>query len=274
MITILIRCSNDYRVLECIRSIRETSPNSPIVVSMTPNNRLRKAVLETGAGCCIVPRHNAAITNNKGLEFVKTDKVVVTDADTIFEKNTLNLLRRALDKYDVVKPVLVFRSGMKPLYFSLVANLRTFFNDNATKMYIPGVAFSLKIKHRIGGYFFDEKVPWGEDSDFSYRVNENRLRIKVVGRAILYHPSVSVIHDLADAFLIGSKKQNDNAEPKVPLKRFKLYRKLLASYGIPTLIYGTIWYLFFDLGRVLRRAKPIYNRAEIFSWMILSKKKY
>ncbi len=274
MITVLIRCSDDYRVLDCIGSIKSTSSNSPIIVSMTPNRKLREAVMKTGVGCCVVPRYNAAITNNRGLRLVKTRKVIVTDADTIFEEKTIGLLDKALDKYDVVKPRLVFRSEKSSQYFSPVANLRTFFNDNEQKMYIPGLAFNLKIKKRIGGYYFDEQIPWGEDSDFSDRVEKNGLKTKVVKKAILYHPSVNIIHDLADAFLIGLKKNDKNfISQKIIAKRIKFFRKLLSkNYGLPTLFYSFIWYFFFDLGRMFRPIKPFRHKLEHISWIALSKK--
>ncbi len=278
MISVLIRCSDDYRVLDCIASIKSTSPRSPIIVSMTPNKRLQKSVISTGVNCCVVPRYNAAITNNKGIELVKTKKVIITDADTVFEKRTINLLDRALEKYDVVKLRLIFRSGINSTYFSPVANLRTFFNDNDQKMYIPGLAFNLNIKNRIGGYYFDEQIPWGEDSDFSDRVKKAGLKTKVIEKAILYHPSVDMSHDLADALLIGLKKNdNDFINGRIISKRVKFFTKLASkSYGLPTLIYGFIWYLFFDLGKLLRVVKPIRHKLEQISWLVLSatKNKY
>jgi hypothetical protein len=275
MISILIRCSDDYRVLDCIASIKSTSPKSPIIVSMTPNKRLQESIISVGVTYCIVPKHNAAITNNKGLELVKTDKVIITDADTLFEKEAINLLDKALGKYDVVKPRLVFRPETNFSYFSPVANLRTFFNDNDKKMYIPGLAFNLSIKSKIGGYFFDEQIPWGEDSDFSDRVERRGLKTKVIEASILYHPSVDMLHDLADAFLIGLKKKDKEFINKnIISKRIKFFKKLASKgYGFPTLVYGFVWYLFFDLGRLLRVIKPIRRKLEQISWMALSSEK-
>jgi len=273
MITVLIRCSDDYRVFDCISSIKSTSRQSPVIVSMTPNRKLQNAVIKTGVNHCIVPRHNAAITNNRGLELMKTKKVIVTDADTVFEKGTISLIDKALDKYDVVKPRLVFRSERSSPYLSPVANIRTFFNDNDQKMYIPGLAFSLSIKDKIGGYYFDEKIPWGEDSDFSDRAEKNGLKTRVVKKAVLYHPSVDLSHDLADAFLIGLKKHDkDLISRKIVAKRIKFFRKLAArKYGLPTLLYGFMWYLFFDLSKLLRLLKPIRSKLERLSWVVLSK---
>lgn len=274
MITVLIRCSDDYRVLDCISSIKSTSPHSPIVVSMTPNKRLQNAVIETGAKCCVVPRYNAAITNNKGLELVKTKKVIITDADTVFEEKTISLLDKALDKFDVVKPRLVFRSQDKSAYFSPVANLRTFFNDNDQKMYIPGLSFKLRIKSKIGGYYFDERIPWGEDSELSNRVGKSGLKTKVVKGAILYHPAVDITHDLADALMIGLKKYDQNLINKeIISKRIKFFKKLVSrKYGIPTLLYGFFWYLFFDLGRLLKLIKPLRSKLEKLIWLVLSRR--
>lgn len=278
MTSVLIRCSDDYRVLDCIASIKSTSPRSPIVVSMTPNGRLQKSIISTGVNCCVVPRHNAAVTNNRGLKLVRTTNVIVTDADTIFEKRSISLLDEALDKYDVVKPRLIFRSETNSPYFSPVANLRTFFNDNDQKMYIPGLAFNMSVKGKIGGYYFDEKIPWGEDSDFSDRAERIGLKTKVIEKAVLYHPAVDISHDLADAFLIGLKKHDKEVfSQKIVSKRIKFFRKLAAKkYGLSTLFYGFMWYLFFDLGKLFRVIKPIRSKLEQLSWVLLSKrdKKY
>jgi len=272
MISVLIRCSDDYRVLECINSVLKTSPTTLIIVSMTPNYSLRKAISKTGASCCIVPKYNAAITNNRGLKLVKKGKVIITDADTIFETGAIKQLSNALGKYDVAKPRLVFRSKNKFPYFSTIANLRTFFNDNKTKMYIPGLSFNLNIKNKIGGYYFDEKIPWGEDSEFSDRVNKHNLRTAVIKNSILYHPTVDLAHDLADAFLIGSKKQEKDIKNTKSSKRLKIYKKILSSYGVLTLFYGMLWYLLFDLGKMLRKTVPGQKKTELLSWKILSRR--
>lgn len=271
MITVLIRCSDDFRVFDCITSINNTIKKCPIVVSTTHNLSLEKKLISKGIVHCVVPKCNAAVTNIEGLKLIKTNKVIITDCDTIFEKNTIRLLDIALDKYDVVKTKLVFRSNIMSKKTSPVANLRTFFNDNDERMYIPGFAFNLSIKAKIGGYFFDKNIPWGEDSEFSDRVTKSNLKTKVIKKAILYHPSVGIIHDLADAFLIGSKKNNGNFSIYILVKRLKFFSRLASTHNLLTFLYGLIWYFFFDSGRISSRFTNIKKKLEIISWNILRK---
>ncbi|MFH1863425.1 MAG: hypothetical protein ABIJ85_00740, partial [bacterium] len=174
---------------------------------------------------------------------------------------------------DVVKPRLIFRLKVFPGYFSPAANLRTFFNDNDEKMYIPGISFRMDIKDKIGGYFFDKNITWGEDSEFSDRVTQYKLKTKVINKALLYHPSVGAVHDLTDAFLIGLKKYKSKSKTNVLAKRLKFCVKLLTTFGIPTVLYGILWYSLFDIGKVIAKTKKLQRQAELISWKVLKEKK-
>lgn len=272
MISVVIRCSDDFRVLHCIDSIKETAPQAQIIVSMTANKNLKKAVESKGVNFCIVPKHNAAITNIRGLALTRNEKVIVTDADTQFEKNTINLIEKALDKHDVVKPRLVFRSKKNNPFSKAIASLRTFFNDREEKMYIPGVSFKKEINNKIGGYIFDKDIPWGEDAEFSRRVIRNKLKTKVIKDGILYHPSVDPMHDLADAFLIGfNKYSKEETIQKVISKRFSFHKKVYMSYGLSTLAYSLLWYFFFDLGKIFQQLGVSKETVENNFWKLISK---
>lgn len=273
MITVLIRCSDDYRVLECINSIKRTSFSTPVIVSMTPNRKLKNKIGKLKITTCIVPKHNAALTNNIGLSLVKTKKVIITDSDTVFEKNTIKHLENGLNKYDVVKPRLIFLKDVNQFFSALIADLRTFFNDNNDKMYIPGLAFNLNIKSKIGGYYFDKRIPWGEDSEFSDRVTTSNLKLKHIKKAVLYHPSIEIKHDLSDAFLIGLKKTSNKDNIYAFLdKRINFYKKLLNLFGAKTFLYGLLWYSFFDLGKLFKNFRKVQKRVEMIAWDILSNK--
>ncbi len=271
MITVLIRISDDYRVLKCIDSIRKTSLSSQIIVSMTPNKFLEKIIKELGIRYCIVPKKNVSVTTNRGLELVKTPKVIVTDCDTIFDKNCINKLDKALDRYDVVKPKLIFQTK-KGFFNKSVANLRTYFN-NGPKMYMPGLSFRLNIKTRIGNHFFDENVAWSEDSEFSNRIEKVNLITHYVKSAQLFHPPLNISHDLADSFLIGAKKYKRQRLGELIQKRIKKYKQIFTLFGLSTTIYGIIWYLFFDLGQMSKGLGPIGIGLQDMAWAIITKKK-
>lgn len=238
---------------------------------MTPNKSLEKIIKELGIRYCIVPPKNVSITTNRGLELVKTPKVIVTDCDTIFDNDCIDKLDKALDLHDIVKPKLTFQTKYGFLSKSVV-NLRTYFN-NSPKMYMPGLSFRLNIKTRIGNHFFDENVAWSEDSEFSNRIEKANLITHYVKTAQLFHPPINISHDLADAFLIGAKKYKGQPLGELIQKRIKKYKQIFTLFGLSTTIYGIIWYLFFDLGQISKRLGPIGIGFQDIAWTVITKKK-
>ncbi len=266
MISVLIR-TQDERVFNCIHSIKNTFPTSKIVISTVPDKTLTTQISALKIKFCVVPRKNGSTTTNKGLELIKTIKVLITDSDTVFDKNCIKLLDNALDKYDVVKSHIVFRND-GTLKSILVANLRTYFNSKSSKMYTPGLGFKMSIKHKIGGYYFDDKVTWSEDSEFSNRVEKNLLKTYVEKRAKLFHPSVSLSHDLASAFLTGAKKLDTKTILQIITNRIKTYREILEVFGTKTLLYGLVWYLFFDFGKLSKYFGKIGLGIQDYFWKL------
>lgn len=267
MISVLIRAGNNDKVFDCIASIKKTYSNSKIRISLTPNKKLENRIAKLRIKYCVVPKRNISITTNKGLELVKTNKVLVTDCDTIFNKDCIKLLEDALDKYDVVKPQIVFQNNGS-LQSILVANLRTYFNSKNRKMFTPGLAFRMSIKNRVGGYYFDNKVVWAEDSEFSNRVEENRLKTHVIKKAKLFHPPVSIKHDLAGAFLIGAKKTETKGLIEMIIKRFITYGGILKNFDTPTLVYGLVWYLLFDFGKLTKHMGTVGEKIQNYFWKL------
>jgi len=264
MISVLIRTQNK-RVFDCIYSIKNTSPTSKIIVSTIPNKSLVKQISKLKIKYCVVSKKNGSMTTNRGLELVQTSKVLITDSDTIFDKNCIKLLDGALDKYDVVKPHIIFQNNGS-LKSILIANLRTYFNSKSRKMYTPGLAFKMSIKYRIGGYYFDNKVAWSEDSEFSNRVEKNMLKTNVVKNAKLFHPSIKLGHDLASAFLTGAKKLDTKTFAEIIFNRLKTYREIFEQFGVNTFIYGLVWYVFFDCGKLSKHLGKIGLMVQNYFW--------
>jgi hypothetical protein len=267
MISVLVRAEKDSKVFRCIGSIRNTSPGSKIVVSLTPNKSIERILTSRGIKYCVVPKKNVSITTNRGLELVETDKVLITDSDTIFAQNCIKLLDAALDNYDVVKPHLIFQRDAS-LLGVLVTNLRNYFNSKNQKMFTPGLAFRMSLKSKIGGYFFDNGVAKAEDSEFSKRLEENNIKRQVVRRAKLFHTPISVKHDLAGALLIGAKKPETKSFPEMLSKRVRIYYDILNSFGLLTLFYGLVWYAFFDLGKLSNYMGGIGKKMQNYFWKL------
>ena len=267
MLSVLIRAGGDDRVFDCIASIKKTAPNSKIKISILANKALEKRVAKLHIKFCVVPRGNASLTTNKGLELVKDSRVLITDSDTVFDTNCIKLLNKALEKYDVVKPQIVFKNNGS-FTSTIVANLRKYFNSRDKKMFTPGLAFKMSIKSKIGGYYFDNKVVWGEDSEFSNRVERAKLRTSVVNKARLFHPPVSLRHDLGGAFLIGAKKPENKSLVKIVIKRFKTLYEILRNFGFPTFIYGFVWYILFDFGKITKHLGSFGKKLQSYFWRL------
>lgn len=266
MISVLIR-TQDKRVFDCIKSVQESSPTSKIVISTVPDKNLVLQISKLKINYCVVSRKNGSITTNKGLELVKTIKVLITDSDTVFDKNCIKLMENALNKYDVVKAHIVFQNDGS-LKSILIANLRTYFNSKSSKMYTPGLAFKMSIKNKIGGYYFDNKVAWSEDSEFSNRVEKNLLKTYVEKKAKLFHPSVSLSHDLASAFLTGAKKLDTKTVSQIIINRIKTHIEIFKGFGIKTLLYGLVWYLLFDCGKLSKYFGKIGLGIQDYFWKL------
>lgn len=267
MISVLIRTGNDNRVFDCIASIKKTSPNSKVKISTLPNKTLERRIAKLHIKYCVVQKGNISLTTNKGLELIKKGKVLITDSDTIFDTNCIKLLDKALEIYEVVKPQIIFKNNGS-IASVLVANLRKYFNSKNNKMFTPGLAFRMSIKNKIGGYYFDNKVAWSEDSEFSNRVERTKLKTFVEKKARLFHPPVSVKHDLGGAFLIGAKKPENKSLVEIIIKRFKTLYEILRDFGFTTLIYCFIWYLFFDFGKITKHLGIIGKKMQSYFWKL------
>jgi len=214
-----------------------------------PSKSLENRISKLHIRYCVVPKRNVSMTTNKGLALVKTNKVLITDSDTLFDKQCIKLIADALDKYEVVKPQIIFQNDGS-LQSILVANLRTYFNAKNQKMFTPGLAFRMSIKNKIGGYYFEL----------------SKLKTSVEKRARLFHPPVDTSHDLAGAFLIGAKKPEVKNLSKIICKRIVTYREILSAFGVLTLLYGLIWYLFFDFGKLTKHAGKIGEKIQRYFW--------
>jgi len=267
MISVLIRAGNDENIFECITSVKKTSPKSQIIISTIANSDLRERIANLKLEYCTVPRKNMSLTSNKGLELIKTNKVLITDSDTIFGKKCIDLLAKALDTYSVVKPQLIFQNNGS-LQSVLVANLRAYFNSKKEKMFTPGLAFRMSIKNKIGGYYFDTKVTRAEDSEFSSRVEANNLKTYVERKAKLFHTSIAMSHDLSGAFLTGAKKPETKTLMEIISKRIKTYTEIFNMFGFLTILYGLVWYLFFDFGKLSKHTGKIGRLIQNYFWKL------
>lgn len=282
-ITVVIASSENKAVFDCIDSVNR---DARIVVSMTPSDEIGRRLSRLGIPKVVVPRGNLGTTFNAGIEAAETQKVIVMTDDSTFNSGTIDKLSESLETHDGNKAKIIFQQSPNISFSNLVANLRDYVNSNPNRAYTPGLGLRKSIKDRIGGFFFNEQVRWGEDAEFSHRFKEAGLTFEYVEDATINHPPVPVKHDLKGAFLIGVGKRRavelglrDGSEDIGPTvhriisgKTFRDRADLLWEKGTETLFYKFLWDTIYNAGYNLRK-HGLSSSIEASIWQNFGKDK-
>lgn len=197
--TIVIRCGDDERVFRCIESIDE---RVEVIVSTSENPELQEKLEERGVEYCLTPRSNLSMTSNIGFERATNEKVLITDSDTWFEGGCIRRIYDALKEFKVARARLVFKHSPNVPFSRLVSEARDFVNSLPV-VYTPGIGVRADLIPDIGGFLFNDPVPYAVDADLNYRVQKACVPVKFIEDAIIYHDVVDVWHDLKAATRIG-----------------------------------------------------------------------
>jgi glycosyltransferase involved in cell wall biosynthesis len=281
-VSVIISCSNDFRVFDCLDSI-----DYPVdkIVTITPNLEIEKRLKKRSIKYTEVPKGNMGFTRNQGIKLSSGEKIILMDSDTIFGEGAIKKLVDGLDKFDVVKPKIKYKSKRKNYSSKLIAQARDYVNSLPNLAYTPGLAFNRNIKEKVGGYFFRDDIFWAEDSELSYRINENNLTLGYIKKAKIYHSPVELSHELKSAFLLGAGKRKcvnvgarDPDENIIPtIKRFfsgeSINKKIdvIRKKGFLVCLFMLIWDLFYNLGYHSRRFKWA-PQIEEYIWQTFGQK--
>lgn len=265
-LSVVIRCGDDDRVFKCIQSIDE---NVEIIVSTSENPRFQSKLKSRGINYCLSPRGNLSEVSNIGFEHATHDKVIITDSDTTFEKGSIREMHLALDNFEVVCAKLKFLSSKDKFFSKTVAEARDYVNS-LSLIYTPGVGVKRSIIDKIGGFLFNDPVPFAVDADLDYRIKHAKIPVKYLDNAILYHDVESIYHDMKAAYRIGngcmtsaiylSKQIHNNELPprKIVCELKGVKRGHLGDVarkkGAIVFTYQLLWDLFFHLGKNWRWA--------------------
>lgn len=254
-LSVIIKCSDDERVFRCLKSIDE---DVEIVITMTPNKRLENIFQKMGIKYCITPKGNLSITSNAGIKMATHDKFVLMDSDSVFGKGCIRQIYEKLRTNLVVKPRIIFLTKKGSLLSQILANGRDFENRKKLVAYTPGLGLRKELAKYIGGYFFQEKVRWSEDSELDNRIKKAGISIYDLPAAIVYHDPVTLKHELKGAFQFGVGKRQAAAfsgEEGVNFlknllqgKQLKYAFDLFREKGSLTVLYMIIWKFFYYLG--------------------------
>ena len=199
-ISVVIRCGDDNRVFKCIDSIDE---DVEVIVSLSENPKLEKKLENKGIKYCLSPRKNLSKTSNIGFEFASYEKVIITDSDTVFENGCIKKLYDALDNYKVACAGIKFLSDSSVPFSNIVAESRDYVNS-LPLFFTPGIALKKDVLSEIGGFLFDNNVPYAVDANLDYRMKKAGLPVAwMINDAYICHAPESIKHDLKAAFRIG-----------------------------------------------------------------------
>jgi len=202
-ISIIIPCANDIRIKTCLDSIDEKVET--VVVLNGATKEVKDIVKGYKVKTVEIPERNLAKALNTGIERSKNNKFILMDSDCRFEKGAIRKLYQGLNNFDVAKGKVVFESNN--FTSEIIAKVREYSYYDIPKPYNPFLGINKKIKKLVSGYFFDDKIHWTEDADLSIRLNMSNIKVNYVFKAKVFHPSLSLKHDLKSAFRYGIGKR-------------------------------------------------------------------
>lgn len=264
-LSVVIRCKDDERVFDCIESVDE---DVEIIVVLNQNDTLKDRLEQMGIVCCVSPPGNLSTVSNIGFSAARNDKVIITDSDTIFNSGSIEKMNDSLNNYKVVRAKLKFKSCNSIPFSKIISEARDFVNS-LPLVYTPGIGVRRDILPEIGGFLFNENVPFAVDADLNYRINEIDLDVKFLNDAVIQHDSEGIKHDLKAAIRIGRGCRrsaetlgtiylhtNVRSIGKY-LKGVKLhhYPLIIKNKGFKVLLYQIIWDSHFYIGYNCQRIK-------------------
>jgi len=206
-LSIVIPCRDDAQVVACARSIDAPAEIVIALNGSTPTfvDALRRT-LGDRVRLELLPRPNRSLAAERGIATASHDSVLLMDSDCVFTPGSIAAIDSALAAGDgdaeVFKGDIAFDCGATRLS-ALVARSRQRRMAGRLNAYKPPLAFSRRLRARLGGHFFDARLPWKEDADLDYRVRRAGIRIVPVPECLIRHAALSPLADLRSSFLYG-----------------------------------------------------------------------
>jgi len=160
---------------------------------------------------------------NLGLKKAQGDIIAFIDADCVPDNNWLIELAKSIkDEEKIIVTGSIKSIGKKTTWD--VEEERKYLDEASTN----NMAFKKEIIKKVG--FFDEKLNYGEDTDFTWRASDLGYKIKYNKHAIIYHDWGSLRQDIRRSLWYG--------EARVRLYKKHPHRwKNLFGYNATVLIY-------------------------------------
>ncbi len=256
-LSVVIRCGDDERVFRCIDSIDE---DVEVIVSLSAEEDLQDKLEDAGVRYYLSPRKNLSRTSNIGFENASHNRVIMTDSDTTFERGCIRRLNDALDTHKVARAGIKFLVDSTVPFSYLVAEARDYINS-LPLVYTPGIAVRKDILPDIGGFLFNDSVPYAVDADLNYRIRKAGIPVAwLTNEVFIRHSAENIKHDLNAAFRIGTgcrvsfENLRDYRQysdiPRNALKGVRTRRipDVFRKKGLGVGIYQILWDLYYYMG--------------------------
>lgn len=210
-VTVVIPCKDDPLVERCLASIDEPL-DVVLAFNGSPAGFADRVMARIGCRADLrlhrveLGRANLAAALEAGITAAPTRRVLLMDSDCTFRPGALAAVTRAMDAGDaeneVYKGTVVFARS-RGLLARPIAQSRAHYTAEVLTAFKPPLAFDVVLRARLGGYFFDERLPWKEDADLDCRVRAAGVRIVGVADCVIDHTAVTARGDLRSNYRYG-----------------------------------------------------------------------
>lgn len=196
-VTIAILCSKDHLIKKCLASIPN---NIPIIVMLNNPDKYVEGVVEQDKRVTVyrIDKLNLGMLRQMAVEYCKTPGIFFIDSDCVLYRQTVKYVESELDIYEAVSIPMRYR------YYSLETKVVSMCRKYTTpdeKLFMPA-AFRINVQDKIGGYLFDRRLVWGEDSDQRNRLKEANIPFGI-SKGYVLHKALTVREDVRSAYRLG-----------------------------------------------------------------------
>ncbi len=245
-LSIVIPCADDVRIKHCLDSVDE---NVEVVVILNGATKEVASIVDSyGVKIVRIKERNLSKALNIGIEMSSNSNVILTDSDCRFEKGAIKKLFKGLRNHYIAKGKVVFESNN--LLSRTIANVRDYTYYNPPKPYNPFLAIKKEIKQFINNYYFDESIHWTEDADLNTRLKKAGIEVNYVFSAKVFHPPLSLKHDLRSAFRygIGKRVRVEKGTSNDIGTHFRKIHDVIYEKGVLAGTYYFVWNCFYTFG--------------------------
>jgi len=205
-LSILVRCSEDFRFAACVDSIDD---RCEVVAGLTPNAQIERMARDRGIRYALSPRGNPAATTLAALPLCSHERVLLVDSDCVFLPGAIARMMALADDADIVRPTILFKHVDRSSYATTLH--RTFQYTYCGFVYEPGLLVNLKTTlPAIGGYLFSPHAPFTPDGELDFRVRGTPLRILTDPEFTLVHDTLRFSGHLRSYWRYGASDANRN----------------------------------------------------------------